>query len=622
MAKGPIDDELRPSFGKSRGSSGSATAKLGTRLARRPQVRLGKPSGKARTAAVREGSQRAVVKVRYRLHGVGAASLTRAKPGNLGEHLRYIQRESAMLDEGRPDLFGPDPEQNVERAAIVSGFGPDRHHYRLIISPENAHKLESLEDTTRRVMAQLGEELGRDLEWAAAVHNNTDQPHVHVVLRGASDGKQLTLNRKTVSYGIRRMVEDEITRELGPRTRDQVRESYQRQVVTTGVTELDRTLNRALNDGLVNLRTCACTDEMRPHLAGRLQHLQRMGLAEPRGGHVHRIAPDFVGVLRDAARQQEIGAILHKHVGAEASRVARYAKEGPEVSSEGRVLARGYVTGGQRAYLIVDTGSRKLYAEVPADYAPEVVVGGIARVYDRGRAAVDPQIQNLVKGADVTGAAIDAHPQDALRIRKRLDQLARAGDARPKADGYELASTVLSRMQAGKPLRGSAPAIKVIDAEHPESKVTANRWTSLDRHLARGEAPEWKGGKALLEQRVEFLVERGLARREGSGRARFVKGATARLRDVELDHATAAAAKELGLRPSRIPSSSKVQATVLGVQTLAQGRAVVLKHEGGVAVEVAAGRSAPAGSSVAVSRDPSAPGVRLTQTAQEEEREA
>lgn len=228
LAQSPIDDELRPKLGRSR-SSGSATSQLGSRLARRSAVTLKGKGGRTAPGIAKaiEGSQKAVVKVRYRLHNIAGKALTNARPGNLGEHLRDIQREAALLDEGRPELIGPDAEAGYERTDVVSAWAQDRHHYRLMISPEYAHQLKSLEDTTRRIMDALGKKLDRKLEWVGAVHNNTDQPHAHVVLRGAANGKNLKLDRATVSYGIRRIAEAELTRELGPRTRDQIREAYQ-----------------------------------------------------------------------------------------------------------------------------------------------------------------------------------------------------------------------------------------------------------------------------------------------------------------------------------------------------------------------------------------------------------
>ena len=400
LAQSPIDDELRPKLGRSR-SSGSATSQLGSRLARRSAVTLKGKGGRTAPGIAKaiEGSQKAVVKVRYRLHNIAGKALTNARPGNLGEHLRYIQREAALLDEGRPELIGPDAEAGYERTDVVSAWAQDRHHYRLMISPEYAHQLKSLEDTTRRIMDALGKKLDRKLEWVGAVHNNTDQPHAHVVLRGAANGKNLKLDRATVSYGIRRIAEAELTRELGPRTRDQIREAYQAQVNASQVTELDRILKRGLKHSTVNLRDVLSTEEARPHLAGRLQHLAAMGLAQPIKGHAYTLEPDFTDVLKDVSARDRAFGHIRKHLGAEASRVVRYYNRGPDQAVEGRVLFRGFEEGGQRGYLIVDTGRSKVYAELPADYLPQVAVGGVAQVYDRGRSPMDAVLRDLRKMA-------------------------------------------------------------------------------------------------------------------------------------------------------------------------------------------------------------------------------
>ena len=65
----------------------------------------------------------------------------------------------------------------------------------------------------------MEKDLGTELEWAAVEHHNTEHPHVHMVVRGiTSDGGSLRLSRAYVQQGIRSVVEDLCTRQLGYRT--------------------------------------------------------------------------------------------------------------------------------------------------------------------------------------------------------------------------------------------------------------------------------------------------------------------------------------------------------------------------------------------------------------------
>ena len=61
---------------------------------------------------------------------------------------------------------------------------------------------------TREVMANLSRDMGRDLEWFAVQHNNTDNHHVHVVVLGKDrNGTDVRIEMKHIDkaheYGDR-----------------------------------------------------------------------------------------------------------------------------------------------------------------------------------------------------------------------------------------------------------------------------------------------------------------------------------------------------------------------------------------------------------------------------------
>lgn len=52
-------------------------------------------------------------------------------------------------------------------------------------------------------MAQAERDLGTELDWIAVDHWNTDNPHIHVLVRGkADDGKDLVISRDYISRGF------------------------------------------------------------------------------------------------------------------------------------------------------------------------------------------------------------------------------------------------------------------------------------------------------------------------------------------------------------------------------------------------------------------------------------
>lgn len=160
--------------------------------------------------------QRCVVKVRY--------SQNRSK-GLWAAHGSYIARGSAVGD--KPP-FGsvaqPDPKATLNTWQKAG----DPRLFRIVISPEFGERVD-LERLTRELMGRIATDLGAaKLEWVAAAHYNTDNPHVHVALRGMVDGRELTMGRDYIRYAIRRHAQDLVTQQLGYRTIEDAREAERR----------------------------------------------------------------------------------------------------------------------------------------------------------------------------------------------------------------------------------------------------------------------------------------------------------------------------------------------------------------------------------------------------------
>ena len=76
-------------------------------------------------------------------------------------------------------------------------------------------------------------------------HFNTDNPHVHIALRGIREnGKSLRIERDYIKQGIRSIAEDLCTRQLGYRTQLDVAEARCREVSQQRFTSLHRAIAR------------------------------------------------------------------------------------------------------------------------------------------------------------------------------------------------------------------------------------------------------------------------------------------------------------------------------------------------------------------------------------------
>jgi len=280
-------------------------------MGRRPSRGAGL-SGRARPAH----NQRCAVRVTYTPNKIR---------GQWAAHGRYIVRESATALNPDGNAFGSSatstPMPELLGAWQKAG---DQRLFKLILSPEFGERME-LDRLTRDVMAGMETDLGKELEWAAVIHRNTEHPHVHVVLRGIAAGVPFRLPREYVQRGIRDRAEAAGTAQLGYRTSLDMQTAEEREVAQARFTSLDRILSRGvtvtpeasptfevsrLPDG-DRLSDFARAREQR--LVARLNYLTEMGLAEKCGPLRWNVRRDFASVLRTFQRAQDRQKMLSRY---------------------------------------------------------------------------------------------------------------------------------------------------------------------------------------------------------------------------------------------------------------------------------------------------------------------
>ena len=191
--------------------------------------------GRGRGAALRAhpSSRRVVVKtriVRHRAARYGSAPLAR--------HITYLERDGVSRS-GDPARMFDAGQDHVDSRAFAAACKDDRHHHRFIVSPEDAGELLDLRATTRDLMTRMERDLGTKLDWVAADHWNTDNPHVHILLRGTTeDGQDLVISRDYLTRGLRSQAEQLVELELGPRTEREIATALDREVETERFTSL------------------------------------------------------------------------------------------------------------------------------------------------------------------------------------------------------------------------------------------------------------------------------------------------------------------------------------------------------------------------------------------------
>ena len=253
-------------------------------------------------AAPRPYGRRSVVKASFRRNG---------GKGGWVRHARYLAREQAQREHERG--FGFDGvRSDLDMAGIVREWErSDRLMWSLIISPEDADRVD-LREHARDFVAGMERDLGTRLEWIAIDHHNTDDAHIHLLVRGVrDDGQTLTLDRDYIMRGLRELSQELIERELGPRLEPEVLLARERTIGREQWTEIDRALERRAGpDRVVSYEHFLAYSEGSKVRAEqeieRLQFLEKLGLAQRVSEHSWELSSDHEPELRRRQREHDI----------------------------------------------------------------------------------------------------------------------------------------------------------------------------------------------------------------------------------------------------------------------------------------------------------------------------
>jgi type IV secretory pathway VirD2 relaxase len=110
-------------------------------------------------------------------------------------HMKYIQYRSLGEGETREDryIFSEDGDHVGRTEAVddvMSHTSTAVNYHKIVLSPSEEEPVQDYQAWARDVMSDLEERQGKELHWYGVVHNNTDNPHVHIVLAGAGENKE------------------------------------------------------------------------------------------------------------------------------------------------------------------------------------------------------------------------------------------------------------------------------------------------------------------------------------------------------------------------------------------------------------------------------------------------
>jgi len=459
-------------------------------------------------------SRGAVVKARVVRHsGRGAP---------LATHLNYLRREGVTRDGEKARLFGPGTD-DADPKAFAEQCEDDRHHFRFIVSPDDAVEMSDLKTFARDLVGQMEKDLGTKLDWVGVDHWNTEHPHVHLIVRGVrGDGENLVISRDYIKEGMRDRARDLITQELGPRTDQDIRRTLERQIGAERWTSLDRQLARdSYRTGVIDLapHPSRQPDEFHAIKVGRLRKLESLGLADQIGPGQWAMSETAEATLRELGERGDIIKRIHRGLterGIERG-AANYVLAGESLDDPvvGRLVARG----------LDDELKATAYA---------VVDGADGRTHH-------------IKLPDLDAAG-DGAPGSVVELRKFDDAQGRR----------RVALAVRSDLSI-------------------EQQITATGATWLDRQaIARETVPLGGGGfgaevRDALDRRAEHLIAQGLAERQTRG-VSFSRNLIETLRRRELDALAEKLTAESGRPLTRTSTGEYVAGTYRQRFALASGR--------------------------------------------------
>ncbi|QCX48144.1 relaxase/mobilization nuclease and DUF3363 domain-containing protein [Ralstonia pseudosolanacearum] len=569
---------------------GKAVGKVG----HRPGSRLGRGHVAARFAGASLAPNARRVTIKARL-----VNLSKAAPRSTVAHLRYIEREGVDRQGGPGHAYGPTTDA-ADTAAFEELGREDRHQFRFIVSPEDAEQLDDLRTYTRHLMARMEADLGTRLDWVAVDHWNTDNPHTHVVLRGKDDtGKDLIISRDYIAEGMRHRAAELATEWLGPRTELEIQRAMQREVDQERWTGLDRTLQRVAVDGLVRSETLAepRLQRQRQMLIGRLQHLQRMGLATEQQPGTWAIHADAEPTLRAVGERGDIIRTMQRAMSGKQRDLAVFQPGEDGRAIVGRVVGKGLADElHDKGYLIIDgtDGKAHYVALPPRSELEQYPTGAVVEV--KGAAGVRAADRNIaamsVDGVYRTDHHLavaqgqttpDRDPREVVATHvRRLEALRRAGIVEREAEGVWRVPGDLAergrRYEAQRLGGGVAVELKSHLPIERQTRVIGATW--LDQQLIAGGKGLGDLGfgsevKDALRQRADFLAEQGLAEHRGQ-RIVLARNLLATLRGRELAQAAKDIAAETGLEHRPVADGQRVAGIYRRSIMLASGRYAML----------------------------------------------
>jgi type IV secretory pathway VirD2 relaxase len=458
-------------------------------------------------------------------------------------HVQYVERGGVEKDGTAGKLYGD--ENRFDRNSFQREIESEPHQFRFIVSPENADDLD-LNKFTRKLVNQMESDLDRKIDWGAVNHYNTDNPHVHIIVRGVdSEGNELRISPDYISNGIRNRAGEIATRELGMRSELEIRQQRTKEVSPARLTSLDRSIAAIERNGMVELGQCPVEKGelfQQRLLSRRLKSLESFGLAENTGVRQWSMTEGWEQKLQAIARRNEIFREMRQSVGGDPGKYRMYDPQPDAQRIEGKLVSKGVSDEWHdRYYIVVETPQGNAWyvnlgkSSDPGKYGVGDIVSVSAEkeewlkkadlaiashtakhggIYERQQHLKEIQEEMV----EVEGGGRLHRKAYVEALERRLQRLQRFGLVRQLPDGSwrvpdDLTATLKERNAANPALQQKIDRQSLLRLPEQEN-YRGRMW--IDRFTAKSDNPEFAKqgfGKELNEavrRRALFLQELGI----------------------------------------------------------------------------------------------------------------
>jgi type IV secretory pathway VirD2 relaxase len=428
-------------------------------------------------------------------------------------HLAYLERDGVERDGSAGLLYGADEKFTSEgfRAPLEN----EQRQFRFIVSPEDGDRLD-LKEFTREFMNRVEKDTGRRLIWAAVNHHNTDNPHVHIVIRGVDrDGDDVRIDGRYIGREMRWRAQEVVTRELGPRSEIELSRERAAEIGRPRFTEIDRMLGEhASPDGTVTLQKLLAAPGPEGRVCiGRLQVLEQLDLAHQERAGVWRFANGWKETLVRIGEREDMIQRLVPLVGREAIRYQVLDQRIPSAVVEGIVTGKGLddeLTGNMFAAVVTPAGPA-YYVRLAPEIADSLRTGEAVRVGVEVEPWLKPADRIIAHFAQENGGIYDpgrhlralenlspqsrdvGRPSPAERIEanlRRLERLARYRLATHLPDGrWQIPANLVGQLETR-------------EKSHPQHRLRFERVAVSSQVLAPERTKDPSMERAALGQRL------------------------------------------------------------------------------------------------------------------------